>query len=71
VRIAGGTYALLGTATGGALQMLCPDNTTWAPVQMSTGAAALTVIAGSLSPIPLPQGTVRLASGNAWLIGMG
>lgn len=71
VAIRGGLYALMGKAAGGNLQVMVPDGTFMAVTTVDTPATPISVIGGSISPIYLPAGTVQLASGSGWLVGIG
>jgi hypothetical protein len=71
VQISGGIYMLIAAGTTGQFQLLAPDGTTWEPLQPVGTSAAMTGIAGCISPIYLPAGQVKLASGTGWLVGIG
>lgn len=72
VAIRGGIYALVSNAVGGQLQMMAPDNSSWVPVAtVDVPATPISAINGSISPIYLPAGQVKLVTGSGWLVGIG
>jgi len=72
VTIRGGVYAIVATGATGTLQMKAPDGSFVSVATSDTPGTPITLAgAACMSPIYLPAGSVQLASGSGWLVGIG